>query len=118
MSYDLYLKDKDTGETIHLENEHHLGGGTQAIGGTTEAWLNITYNYSGIFTKVLGEKGIRSIYGLTGVESMPILAKAIAQLGNDIDEDYWKPTEGNVKAALVNLIVLACFAPHGIWSGD
>lgn len=44
-----------------------------------ELWLNITYNYYSVFcrSEVFGEGGIRSIYGLTGAESVPLLKKAI-----------------------------------------
>ena len=118
MSYDLYLKDKDTGETIQLKEPHQMKGGTYAIGGSKEAHLNITYNYGHHFVKALGEKGIRTIYGMTGSESMVLLEKAIYLLGNDVDEDYWKPTEGNAKQALMHLLILASMCPNGLWTGD
>ena len=63
-------------------------------------------------------KGIRTIYGLTGAESLPVLDAAIAQLGDDVDADYWAPTEGNAKRALLKLRALATMRPDGIWSGD
>jgi len=118
MSYDVYLKDPTTGNVIELDIVHHMKGGTYAVGGTNEAHLNITYNYGGIFRQVFGEKGIRSIYGMTGAESLPILEKAIYALGNDTHEDYWKATEGNAKRALINLAQLATLAPTGVWEGD
>ena len=46
MSYDIYLRDRVTKETVHFDTPHQMAGGTYAIGGTTEAWLNITYNYA------------------------------------------------------------------------
>ena len=60
MSYDIYLKERATGETIELPVKHIMTGGTccadydeitglftvQAI---TEAWLNVTYNYTQYF---------------------------------------------------------------------
>jgi hypothetical protein len=55
---------------------------------------------------------------MTGAESIPVLQAAADQLGNDIDEDYWKPTEGNAKAALLQLIALAKMRPDGVWEGD
>jgi hypothetical protein len=117
MSYDLYLKDAE-GETIQLPFEHHIRGGTYAMNGTSEAWLNVTYNYAQHFYRTLGERGIRRIYGMTGMESIPILANAAAQLGDDYSDDYWDATEGNAKRALLNLISLASAAPHGVWHGD
>ena len=46
MSYDIYLTDPVTHEPLKLEAAHHMRGGTYAMSGTTEAWLNITYNYA------------------------------------------------------------------------
>ena len=117
MSYDIYLADKN-GKTIELDKPVDFRGGTYAAGGTTEAWLNVTYNYSKHYCHVFGEKGIRTIYGMTGQESIPILEAAIEQLSEDEDPDYWKPTEGNARKALCNLLALAMLAPKGIWEGD
>ena len=84
-------------------------------GGTTEASLNITYNYGGHFYRVSEElpaprplapewmhtryselretvTGIRTLYGLTGAESLPILNLAIARLKDDATDDYWEAT--------------------------
>ncbi len=118
MSYDIYLTDPQTKQTILFNEKHCIIGGTYALGGTNEAWLNVTYNYAEHFVRVLGDKGIRSIYGLTGKQSMPILEKAISGLKDNVNSDYWKPTEGNAKQALINLSTLAMMAPHGIWKGD
>lgn len=118
MSYDIYLNDPETNKTIELEEKHGIKGGTYAVGGSADAWLNVTYNYSEHFQTVLGEKGIRTIYGMTGKQSIPILLDAMEQLKDDTHPDYWKPTEGNAKAALHGLVLLADKAPHGIWQGD
>lgn len=117
MSYDIYLIDPVTKDTINLSDKHLLTGGTYARGGTTEAWLNITYNYAKHYA-TLGEKGIRTIYGMTGADSIPLLEKTISRLKNDTDEDYWEPTEGNAKQALLQLVALAKMRPDGIWQGD
>jgi hypothetical protein len=118
MSYDISLADPVTGETLALDNPHRLRGGTYALGGTTDCWLNVTYNYSEHFYRTIGEKGIRTIYGMSGAESIPVLESAIAQLGDDVDDDYWKPTEGNAKRALHGLLALARLRPDGVWKGD
>ena len=55
---------------------------------------------------------------MTGAESIPILEKAAAALGDDIDPDYWTPTEGNAKRPLLQLIAMARMRPDGIWDGD
>jgi hypothetical protein len=110
--------DKNTGKVIQFDKPIALKGGTYAIGGTTEAWLNVTYNYSQIFYRVMGERGIRTIYGLKGKEAALILEEAIKQLKNDVADDYWEPTEGNAQVALRNLLQLAYMCPDGIFAGD
>ena len=120
MSYDIELKDPVTRKTIEIEDPHFMQGGTYALGGTKELWLNVTYNYGRIFRRpeVLGEEGIRTIYGMTGAESIPVLQKAIANLGDDTDPDYWKATDGNAKRPLCQLLAMAQMRPDGIWDGD
>lgn len=120
MSYDITLNDQVTKEVIQLDNPHFMAGGTYVAGGTTELWLNVTYNYGPIFRRpeVLGDDGIRTIYGMTGAESVPVLQKAIAALGDDIDQDYWNATDGNAKKPLCQLLAMAQMRPDGIWDGD
>lgn len=119
MSYDTSLHDPITKEVLQLDAPHQMKGGTYALGGTTEAHLNVTYNYFPHYYRVFGgEKGIRTIYGMTGAESIPVLTNAIAQLGDDVDDDYWAPTEGNAKQALTQLLALAQLRPDGVWQGD
>lgn len=137
MSYDIELIDPVTGDALELDAPHHMRGGTYAVGGTTRAHLNVTYNYYPQFSRVfdvlteprqkapewLREKdapviGVRTIYGLTGAESLPLLDKAIAALADDVDPDYWKATDGNAKRALVKLRALAAMRPDGLWAGD
>lgn len=135
MSYDISLHDPVTKETIEFENPHFMRGGTYAMDGTTEAWLNITYNYAQWYyrAEALGDDGIRAIYGLTGAESIPILRKAIVgleSLNEDLSEDerqeylakevsgYWLPTRENAIKPLYQLLAMAQMRPDGIWDGD
>ena len=141
MSYDLYLVDPISRKTLELDAAHQMRGGTYAMGGTTECRLNITYNYAKHFWRVFEElpaprplapeqmrrhyaltgetvTGIRTLYGLTGAESLPILDRAIAMLKDDATDDYWEATEGNAKRALLQLRALATLRPDGIWDGD
>jgi hypothetical protein len=136
MSYDIELTDPVTGAVLELQEPHNMRGGTYAVGGTKRAHLNVTYNYAPMFYRAFGSagsddetscvgqmltvahRGVRTIYGLTGAESMPILTKAIAELGDDVDPDYWKATDGNAKRALLQLRALAAMRPDGLWSGD
>jgi hypothetical protein len=118
MSYDIELTDPISGEVLHTEIPHHLAGGTYCQAGTTKLWLNVTYNYAHHFIRVLGEGGIRVLYGKSGAEALPLLNRAIAALNNDVDSDYWKPTEGNAKAALLKLRAMALLRPDGVFAGD
>lgn len=65
MSYDIQLCDPVTREVLHLDAPHQMTGGTYALNGTDECWLNITYNYAKFYYKpnVFGEKGVRTLYG-------------------------------------------------------
>ena len=118
MSYDIDLVDAVTGEVLEFSEPVELGGGTYPMGGTKEMSFNITYNYSKHFTRVLGEGGIRSLYGKMAVLTIPILNEAINQLGDDVSDDYWEATEGNAKNALKILLIIAEHAPVGVWKGD
>lgn len=140
MSYDISLKDPATNETLCATFNHEMAGGTYAIGGTNELWLNITYNYArwyyhaGVFAATKEEsKGIRTIYGKSGAESIPILRSAIATLQaleEDISEQdrlacisvgadgYWMPTKENAIRPLYQLLSMAQLRPDGIWDGD
>ena len=118
MSYDITLNDPVTNDVIIFDNKHNIKGGTYCLGGTQEAWLNVTYNYGEIFRKVFGEMGIRNIYGKSGAESIPLLEKAMAKLKDDVSEDYWEATEGNAKKFLYGLLAFAQLRPDGIWDGD
>ena len=62
MSYDIRLCDPVTHEALQTDVPHDMRGGTYAMGGTTGLWLNVTYNYGKHYYRVLGDKGIRTIY--------------------------------------------------------
>lgn len=140
MSYDIYLRNRVTKETVHFDTPHQMAGGTYAVGGTTEAWLNITYNYAqwyykdGVFPNN-GEdnSGIRSIYGLSGADSIPVLEHAIKTLESmteDLSEEeiqeyknrgaggYWMPTRENAIKPLYQLLAMAKMRPDAVWDGD
>ena len=46
MSYNIYLADPGTHETLTMDAEHDMRGGIYVIGGTDEMWVNITHNYA------------------------------------------------------------------------
>ena len=119
MSYDIYLREPTTKETIQFPFDHLMVGGTFPAEydeqtkkfsprPNSEAWLNITYNYSGYYYTAtdgdsrfahdevsayyadgtvgptVTEYGIRGIYGKTGAESIPMLEDMIVR----IEEKY------------------------------
>ena len=115
MSYNCRLVDPVTKEPLCTSSNHEIAGGNYCIGGTDEMWLNVTYNYCGHFRKVMPPKGLRGLDGMMAADSIPVLEKGIAQLGNDVDDNYWEPTEGNAKKALYGLLALAKLRPDGVW---
>lgn len=122
MSYDIDIIDPKTGKVVEANETHIIGGGTYVVGGTRDLSLNITYNYAKHFYRLLGDKGIRVLYGKKVSETLVLLAKATGQLGDDVNPDYWQPTEGNVKKAILDLISLGAMAiavcPDAVWEGD
>ena len=116
MSYDLYLRDPVTREELEVP-PHMMYGGTikcEEINGvlvpttTTEAYLNITYNYSGYYHDAFSGKeenqkiyekdkklfnitdpsgGIRTINGMTGLMAICVLHEMIRR----IEEKYRMP---------------------------
>lgn len=132
MSFDVYLEDHDGtpwcsyGKDLPdacpvpcyrlVEVERFTDGGTYPIGGTTEAELNVTYNYSEWFYKYLdGESGLRWLDGKTGAEAYPRLVFAVDQLGTKRSAYYWAATPGNAGAALDRLAKWAKQYPKAIF---
>lgn len=135
MSYDITLREPVSGEIVHFDSVHQMKGGTYALGGTSEAWLNITYNYARWYCRddVFGENGIRVIYGMIAADSISILEKAIKTLENTKDKlseeeakklaeegvaGYWLPTKENAIKPLYQLLAMAKMRPDAIWEGD
>ena len=115
MSWDVYLQ-KD-GVTLDApEGEAHgYVGGTYVMGGTSELWLNVTYNYSSLLHDALGQPFRTALHDKRAGDTLPMLDAAIAALGDETDPDYWKPAAGNVKAALRALAQFARWHPDGVW---
>lgn len=111
MSYDIEALLPD-GEVAELPFSQEWGG-TVAIGGTREAALNITYNYSRTLYEVL-PGGIPGLKGRPVAETAGELVAAISALPLEApDEDYWKETPGNARRALVQILDIALHVPPG-----
>ena len=104
MSYDISLSE----ESGVCEVEQHEEGGTYVLVGTTNADLNVTYNYSSHFP-------FRDLNGKTAKGTIPMLKKAVEELGTERDEDYWKATEGNAGYACNILLNWARQHPQAVW---
>ena len=114
MSWWVYLKNK-RGKLVEVER--FVEGGTYALGGETEASLNITYNYSSLYRKYLHqEQGLRYLDGRQGFEVIPVLAQAVKALGVERSRDYWEVTEGNAGYALSILLKWAKKHPSATFS--
>ena len=100
MSWWVYLQDRgapsicDYGEAREdacptpcyrpVEVERFQDGGTQPVGGTTEAEINITYNYSRFYYEFLDrDAGLMWLDGKTAGEAFPRLVNAVSQLGSE-----------------------------------
>lgn len=121
MSYDIRVKKlnaKDNVlEDVVLRSKHDIAGHTYCIGGTRDAYLNITYNYArffyGIWPRPKGEMssdnqgGIRFLYGKPIDFVVKQLVGGIDILGDEEpSNDPWEATPGNAKLALQKLLTL------------
>lgn len=127
MSFWISLED-DLGNFLTVDT--HAEGGTYALGGTDEADLNVTYNYSPFWPQAFGPKpdGPHSgLYGLgpwlhdkTGAETLLLIESGLAELssldGVGPDEDYWAATPGNAARVLATLAAWAREHPDGRWN--
>ena len=113
MSWDVSLSDKETGT---CEVERFEEGGTYVLGGSTDANLNITYNYSAFYHEHLDqEHGLKWLDGKRAAETIERLEQAVAALGTTPDSDYWAATPGNAGRALAMLLSWARQYPDAVW---
>ncbi|GAH37846.1 unnamed protein product [marine sediment metagenome] len=81
--------------------ENFTAGGTYPIGGTDEAELNITYNYSEFYYRYLDkENGLKWLHQRKAKDCIERLENAVGVLGTKQYEDYWSSTKGNAGYAL------------------
>ena len=94
----------------------HAEGGTYAWGGTTEAELNVTYNYGKLFATAMGNGNLRGLLdGKTAEETVGVLGSGVEVLGTLKYGDYWAPTPGNAGWALNILLGWARANPNAVW---
>ena len=110
MSYDVYLTD-ESGNTLSF-SENFSEGGTQAVGGVSECWLSITYNYSEVYGSL-----VRDLDGKKAKETIQALKKIVKKWkhAKPYKRDYWAPTPGNAVMAIKRLVSFAEEHPEGIW---
>jgi len=85
--------------------ERHTEGGTYVIGGTTDANLYITYNYSKFFYSHLDKKhGLKFLNMKKAKNVTEKLRKDVNTLGVERNNNYWKATPGNAGYALSILL--------------
>ena len=110
MSWDVDIQNhKD--ETVILTETHHIRGGTYPVGGTTEASLNITYNYSKYYAEFF-EDSLWDLQGKDVKATVPTLERIVAALGTETTDDYWQGTAGNAGRAVEQLLHLCRLALH------
>jgi len=127
MSWDVDLIDPETEEPVRLPTKHSEGG-THVLGGATSAELNVTYNYSRLFSAVspstVSDVDGRRVWlcfqewlnGKDAGSTITELQDAVNILGTTQDSDYWRVTAGNAGYALNILLSWARMYPEAIWS--
>lgn len=117
MSYNIEIIHPKTGETLESARALTLRGGIQPFGGSKELFLTITFNYREHLVKAFqSHKGVSCLNNKAVVSTIDTITNAIERLDTDYYmEDYWKPTEGNARLALINLLILAFEGLEGYW---
>lgn len=111
MSYDVTL-----GKTKPVKVASHNGGGTYALGGTTAAELNITYNYGEHYRNWINKTwGIWWLHHKTAKDTIKQLEIAVHNLGTKRSLNYWDDTPGNAGYALSILLSWAKKHPRAKW---
>jgi len=100
----------------YAQVDNHKEGGTYAMGGVTDADLNITYNYSWFYHQCLDKsKGIDWLDGKIAKETILHLTEAVKKLGTRQYKDYWADTPGNAGYALNILLGWAKQHPDAVF---
>lgn len=125
MSYDVFLQEQETGNTIELTHPYSFQGGTYLQGYRKGAWISVTGNYSETIDEIMSlssgsNVGLRKLDGYTGKESIHTLLYVLTALTEHVDysvptNNYWEVTPANIAKTLVALIHFATMRPDGIF---
>lgn len=85
---------------------------------TTEATVNVTWNYNHVYHEFLGDSLRGLLEGKRAGTTIEILTKGVQLLGTEQDPDYWKATKGNAGHILALLLSWAKIHPEAIWVVD
>lgn len=111
MSYDVDLLDNLSSRKVLKMPEKFEDGGTYAIGGTNDCSLNITFNYIEVFGSLVDDLHLKF-----AKDTLPALRAFCDQYKRaEPWKDYWAPTPGNARAAIMRLISFAEQHPTGVW---
>lgn len=115
MGYDIKLLDKNK-KIVQSERALYSLGGYFDKTGIHEMECGITYNYSSVLNKVFPDsKGIKYLNNRIARDTYSVLGNAINKLQDNYSNDYFEPTEGNVKKALLSLYQMALRKPDAVW---
>lgn len=116
MSYSVDLLD-DAGRVVDVVPND--AGGITTLGGNNMAECSITYNFSYFFEKEIDEEeGLRWLHEKTAGNTIPVLEKAVKNLGTETHQDvdsYWVPCPGNAGKDLQTLLEWAREHPEATW---
>jgi len=94
---------------------------TTRDGKTREQIFLLVSGYLPLFQRVMGERGIARLCGMTGQESLPVLQEAYNAL-HDVPPREWNTpgplTDGDARGVIVALLSLARSRPEGEWDGE
>lgn len=112
MSYDISIIDNKTNNIIESSYPEYIDGYDYS----KPLYLSITFNYSSILSKAFNnKKGIYLLNNRKVSDTINIIEIAINRLKNEINDDYWSATEGNVKFALLKLYQMSLLGQGGVW---
>jgi len=110
MSYWVYLEQ----DCEPVAVEPFTDGGTYAVGGSSDAELNVTYNYGEVFS--LFGWSLKKLHQVRAGDTVDALEHLAAKLPNKpYKADYWAPTPGNAGAVVHRLLAWARQHPDATW---